>query len=415
MVSRQFKATLQTPNVFDYYEKLGLVGEGTFGKVFKLTEKEGDRTKFYAAKCMIVHRQGYKDGLNISTCREIALLREMEHRNVIKVQKVFLNHTRLHEDSAQVSLLVDFAEYDMNDIIIYHHKRKTRPKETMFKSMMHQLLKGMQYLHTNWIFHRDLKPANVLIMGIDEGTVDKGCVKIADLGMARLFNAPLRPLVAVDAVVTTFWYRAPELLLGAQHYTKAVDMWAIGCIMAELATCAALFQGPRIEETKDPYHKQQLELIFDALGYPQSTDEPSTSDTTWQYLNKLPHYKRAKADFAHKNFDTPGSKRTSNGLDEKLRRHFKLEMRPVPKLQLLEKLLRLDPKARISATAALQNSYFLTEPLPRDNVFDDIREDEFPYPPRSFQEPKVRDSKRGHKRAAQPAGAAARADKRGRP
>lgn len=71
------------------------------------------------------------------------------------------------------------------------------------------------------VFHRDLKPANILVMG--EG-IERGSVKIADMGFARLFNSPLRPLADLDPVVVTFWYRSPELLLGARHYTKAIGI-----------------------------------------------------------------------------------------------------------------------------------------------------------------------------------------------
>lgn len=79
------------------------------------------------------------------------------------------------------------------------------------KSLLYQILNGIHYLHSNWVLHRDLKPANILVMG--EGP-DRGKVKIADMGFARLFNSPLKPLADLDPVVVTFWYRAPELLLG---------------------------------------------------------------------------------------------------------------------------------------------------------------------------------------------------------
>ena len=85
------------------------------------------------------------------------------------------------------------------------------------KSLLYQILDGIHYLHANWVLHRDLKPANILVMG--EGP-ERGRVKIADMGFARLFNSPLKPLADLDPVVVTFWYRAPELLLGARHYTK---------------------------------------------------------------------------------------------------------------------------------------------------------------------------------------------------
>lgn len=98
---------------------------------------------------------------------------------------------------------------------------------------------------------------------------ERGRVKIADLGFARLFYQPLKPLADLDPVVVTFWYRAPELLLGARHYTKAIDIWAIGCIFAELLTYEPIFHCRQEDiKTSTPYHKEQLERIFRVMGYP---------------------------------------------------------------------------------------------------------------------------------------------------
>lgn len=82
------------------------------------------------------------------------------------------------------------------------------------KSLLWQILQGINYLHKNWVIHRDLKPSNILVTGSDKPVEEQGCVKIADFGLARLFQAPLRPFTDVDSVVVTIWYRAPELLLG---------------------------------------------------------------------------------------------------------------------------------------------------------------------------------------------------------
>lgn len=185
------------------------------------------------------------------------LLRELKHVNVITLQGVFLSHA-----DRRVYLLFDFAEHDLwvktplsvdrseivsfQHIIKFHRSAKQNKKTVvcprgMVKSLLYQILAGIHYLHSNWILHRDIKPANILVMG--DGN-ERGRVKIGDMGFARLFNMPLKPmadlgktlleavslhlLVRIDPVVVTFWYRAPELLLGARHYTKAIDIWAIG-------------------------------------------------------------------------------------------------------------------------------------------------------------------------------------------
>lgn len=96
---------------------------------------------------------------------------------------------------------------------------------------------------------------------------------IGDLGLARLFHKPLQPLFNGDKVVVTIWYRAPELLLGSRHYTKAIDIWAIGCIFAELITLRPIFKGEeaKVENKKTvPFQKNQLQKIFDILGNPTS-------------------------------------------------------------------------------------------------------------------------------------------------
>ncbi len=177
----------------------------------------------------------------------------------------------------------------------------------MVKSLIYQILDGIHYLHSNWVLHRDLvfifvskslyncfndyykhqKPANILVMG--EGS-ERGRVKIADMGFARLFNSPLKPLADLDPVVVTFWYRAPELLLGARHYTKAIDIWAIGCIFAELLTSEPIFHCRQEDiKTSNPYHHDQLDRIFNVMGFPLEKD--------WDDIRKMPEHPTLQKDF----------------------------------------------------------------------------------------------------------------------
>lgn len=134
-----------------------------------------------------------------------------------------------------------------------------------------------------------------------------GVVKIGDLGLARLTYQPLQPLFAGDKVVVTIWYRAPELLLGAKHYNKAVDVWAVGCVMAELASLRPIFKGEeaKLDSKKNvPFQKDQLLKIFEVLGTPEGStssmavfisDSPFVpTERDWPGVKDLPEYLNMK-------------------------------------------------------------------------------------------------------------------------
>ena len=298
----------------------------------------------------------------MSACREIALLRELKHVNVINLQRVFLSHL-----DRKVWLLFDYAEHDLWHIIKYHRAAKASKKvvqvpKGMVKSLLYQILDGIHYLHANWVLHRDLKPANILVMG--EGP-ERGRVKIADMGFARLFNAPLKPLADLDPVVVTFWYRAPELLLGARHYTKAIDIWAIGCIFAELLTSEPIFHCRQEDiKTSNPYHHDQLDRIFNVMGFPMEKD--------WEDIRKMPEHSTLVRDFKRSNYSTCS-------LMKYMEKHkIKSDSKA---FQLLHKLLCMDPTKRITSESAMSDSYFSEDPAPSSDVFNGMP---IPYPKREF-------------------------------
>ncbi|CAJ0582754.1 unnamed protein product, partial [Mesorhabditis spiculigera] len=343
-----------------FYFEGSKIGRGTYGHVYKATPKALNTrypNKEYALKMI----DG--NGFSTSACREIALLRELKHSNLINLQRVFLTNEK------KVWLLLDYAEHDLWHIIKFHRNAKLKKQPVlvpkgMVKSILYQILDGIHFLHQNWVLHRDLKPANILVMGEGPG-VQRGRVKIADMGFARVFSNPLKPMAELDPVVVTFWYRAPELLLGARHYTKAIDVWAIGCIFAELLTAEPLFFC-REEDIKaqSPYHQDQLHRIFLVMGYPVEAE--------WTDLKKMPNYGNLTHDFKKKDFAGCSLQRY---MDKHRIPHTSDDFR------LLLRLLTMDPTKRVTCRDAMDDDYFKRDPVPTSDVF---RGYAIPYPKREF-------------------------------
>eukprot|EP00048_Salpingoeca_helianthica_P005475 m.88171 g.88171 ORF g.88171 m.88171 type:complete len:424 (-) comp13612_c1_seq3:36-1307(-) len=340
---------------------LELIGEGTYGCVYKAKKKSPSDTRTYALKRTKNNNASQLDGLSVSVTREIALLTELNHENIITVKDIAFSAQA--GGQPDVWLTFEYAEFDIWGILSHHRANKYpagMPPEPMQKSMTRQVLCGIDYLHNNWVLHRDLKPANILVMGPGP---ECGRVKIADLGMARLFHSPIKPLTEVDGIVVTYWYRAPELLLGAKHYTKAIDMWAVGCIMAEMMLPRPLF-WIRNDDTKEVYNKDQLQQIFNICGRPSPRPSSGLGSSAippqldWPSMDQLPCYQRMITDLGELDPRMCEDKLKSN-----------LPRVSEPKLQLLKGLLRFDADQRLTAAAALRTPYLRDPDYNPDNVF----------------------------------------------
>ncbi|CAG8756608.1 14008_t:CDS:2 [Cetraspora pellucida] len=359
------KREAQRVQVKDKYEILGFISSGTYGRVYKAQAKQKNKGSneekplMYAIKKFKPDKEGdvtTYTGISQSACREISLCRELSHVNIIALQEVLLENNSIH--------MLDIVVYSngLQQIIHHHsqhsqHDRSSSIPEFTIKSFLWQLLNGVAYLHANWVLHRDLKPANILV------TAD-GVVKIGDLGLARIYQLPLQPLFNGDKVVVTIWYRAPELLLGSKHYTKAIDIWAVGCIFAELLTLRPIFKGEeaKMDNKKSvPFQKNQLTKIFEVLGKPTKEQ--------WFEIEKQPEYPQLASFRA-----------IPNRLREFYQNHCSSKSEQGYKL--LSLMLEYDPITRITAEEALKHPYFEEDPIPSMDSFDG---QPFQYPSRSVK------------------------------
>uniref|UniRef100_A0A1I8ARG5 Cyclin-dependent kinase 7 n=1 Tax=Steinernema glaseri TaxID=37863 RepID=A0A1I8ARG5_9BILA len=288
------------------YEIIQHLGEGQFANVYKAKDNE---TGIFVAikKIKLSSRSDARDGVNRTAVREIKLLRELKHDNIIGLLDVIGHKTN-------IQLVFDFMETDLEHLVKNQTLILTLPH---IKNMVMQMLLGLEYLHIHWMLHRDLKPNNLLMNSI-------GRIKLADFGLARFFGSPNRPLTHQ---VVTRWYRAPELLYGARAYGTGVDMWAIGCIIGELLLRVPIFPG---ETDID-----QLVKIYNILGTP--------TEEQWPDIKELNDYVKMK-----------------ETKPQDLGYIFSAATQDL--IELLSMCLHFNPLRRWTATQALSSAYFKSQP-----------------------------------------------------
>ncbi|KAF3661986.1 Cell division control protein 2 -like protein [Capsicum annuum] len=284
----------------DQYEKVEKIGEGTYGVVYKARDRGTNET--IALKKIRLEQED--EGVPSTAIREISLLKEMQHGNIVRLHDVVHSEKRLY-------LVFEYLDLDLKK----HMDSCPEFSKDQRLMFLYQILRGIAYCHSHRVLHRDLKPQNLLI---DRRT---NALKLADFGLARAFGIPVRTFTHE---VVTLWYRAPEILLGSRHYSTPVDVWSVGCIFAEMVKQHPLFPGDS--------EIDQLFKIFRIVGTP--------NEDTWPGVTSLPDYKSAFPKWPAKDWATVVPNLDAAGLD------------------LIRKLLCLDPSKRITARSALEHEYF---------------------------------------------------------
>ncbi|MQL74439.1 hypothetical protein Taro_006785, partial [Colocasia esculenta] len=310
------EALLESCGGVDAYQILNKVGKGSYGVVFRARERETGDT--VAVKKMKV---------DAAAIREISLLRSLPGHPCIVSLKEVVSDGR-GGPTRDVYMVMEYMDSDLLGVI---RGAKQPLSEGKAKYLMHQLLQGVYFLHANGVLHLDLKPSNLLLNREDE-------LKVCDFGLSRRCIGGVEKQQPYTNLVVTLWYRAPELLLMAEGYSSAVDMWSVGCIMAELLGRAPLFPGRN--------ELDQLHQIFGVLGVPD--------EATWPGFASL---------CSDMNVDLACSGRQpySNKLKEKLPWSSSFSEAGY---DLLVRLLAYDPSRRLTAEETLNHPWFREVPAP---------------------------------------------------
>ena len=298
------------------YQKLGQIGKGTYGNIFKARNKSTGR--IVALKQFLT--DSTSTGIPATTVREIALLKEL-HRNehIVSIHEVLM-------DGLDIVVVMEHCTYDLKEHL---NKYKNSPQGALtvdrIKSYLFQILQGVAFCHSLRIIHRDLKPQNILVVEHSD------TIKIGDFGLGRAVEVPGAGESSLSHEVVTLWYRPPEILLGQTQYDTAIDIWSIGCILGEMLNASTpLFRGDS--------EICQIMHIFKILGTPNHLDPqqwPQIDSECKYFQGSFPKWTPMPMDRICPRPDFDG-----NGQD------------------LMAKLLVMNPKKRITARQALRHCWF---------------------------------------------------------
>lgn len=293
------------------YIKLGKIGEGTYATVYRARNTLTNELVALKEITLSPH-----EGTPSTALREIAFMKELRHPNVVRLLEV------IHSE-VQLVLVFECMYQDLKQFLDKHRKMSMPLDLYTIKSLLRQLLEGTFYCHQERILHRDLKPHNLLLDR--HGKV----LKMADFGLARAYGIPV---AAFSSEVVTLWYRPPDVLLGSNNYSTHIDIWSVGCIMAELYTVGyPLFPGKDVRD--------QVKRIFQVLGSPTRDEwsyiiSPSRHPPSW--LREMDVYPPQDL-------------------------HSLLPSMDEDAVDLLKRMLDYRPEFRITAADALTHPYFAAD------------------------------------------------------
>ncbi|GAX23152.1 hypothetical protein FisN_33Lh044 [Fistulifera solaris] len=369
-----------------HYDLTSKIGSGTYGEVYSAYCK--DTQQVVALKKLRPHLHTQTTmGTSLQQIREIKILKRLQHPNLLRLIEVVTSKGVEHLDpedeplvpssskpdkplvidvrekyKGNLFLVLEYLPHDLSGLLDIGHPFTS----VQIKCIIQQLLQALSYLHQHKYIHRDIKSSNILLDNHFR-------LKLADFGLARSIEPPIYQSVSSSSSsslgggkssnsnsndtllltnkVITLWYRPPEILVGTQEYGPAVDIWSVGCILAELFLGKPLFPGKT--------ELDQFQLILNMMGTP--------ADDTWDYMQN-----QLKKDPKRNASGMTVPKHLPNRL--KLKYESKI---PESALALLERMLEWDPRKRVSAANALQHKYFWLEPVaPQDpaqlgRIFED--------------------------------------------
>jgi len=295
--------------LYDYYAPSGMLGSGAYASVCSAVN-----TKTGRAVAIKKNKQVFRELSDAKRIlREIKLLSFFDHDNIVKIVSVIVPDSSEIETFEDVYLVLQKMDMNLDKVI-----RSVQLSNKHMQFFVYQIFRGLKYIHSAGVIHRDLKPANILVNA-------SNCkLKIADFGLAR--GVCKQEENNLTEYVVTRWYRAPEVMCCAKHYDAKVDVWSVGCILAEMMLRKPLFPGSN--------HLEQLRIIFEVLG------TPGYDKQDWIKSPEAKEWIRLM---------TP-----SKGLS--LRKIFPKATRDA--LSLLKGMLQLSPEKRISVNDALAQPYF---------------------------------------------------------